>query len=565
VKKPSDFRILAKIQALLAMLAFVSLAVTVFATTRMQLIDDNYGALLDGPGVANLALARASRNMVYVDRSIYRLIGSASAETIAAAQEEITDNDGFFDKQVNKAIKALPGEADEIRQVSDAYKAALSSTCAETLQRGRSPADDDKKQAAALMQSQCDPAFHKSIEDMSALTNHILKNSDDASDKTAAVTVSTIRYTYLSVAVGLVMVMTLAAYLTRSGISKPIGGLSANLNEIAQGNLSVTVAGTSRGDEIGTIARAVESLMENLRRAERLGREQEQTRIDRENRTREIERFTKEFDQTVKTVLETVDGAIADLERTSDTMSGNSQKTKLQTEDVAVSTEQASANVNMVAASAEQLTASIREIAERVEESSRASQAASDEAAETNETMRGLAASSAKIGNVVGLINNIANQTNLLALNATIEAARAGEAGKGFAVVAHEVKSLAKQTASATDEITSQIAAVQDSSRRAVAAIDTIVRRITEISEISASISSAVEQQSAATSEISRNIQLAATRTQAVSESIGTVTEAAAETGSAADRVLSSTRSLASEASGLRRIVGGFLENVRKA
>ena len=190
---------------------------------------------------------------------------------------------------------------------------------------------------------------------------------------------------------------------------------------------------------------------------------------------------------------------------------------------------------------------------------------AADEASKTNQTVTGLAESSARIGDVVSLINDIASQTNLLALNATIEAARAGDAGKGFAVVAGEVKNLANQTGRATEEISQQIAAVQEATRQAVDAIGGIVKRIEEINQISAAIASAVEEQSAATAEIARNVQQAASGTQEVSATIGGVTKAAEETGAAATEVLSSVKSVNQQADALKGVVANFLTGVKAA
>jgi methyl-accepting chemotaxis protein len=218
-----------------------------------------------------------------------------------------------------------------------------------------------------------------------------------------------------------------------------------------------------------------------------------------------------------------------------------------------------------MATAAEELSSSIREISRQVDQSASVAAAAASDAEQTNRTVQGLAESSARIGEVVSLINDIASQTNLLALNATIEAARAGDAGKGFAVVAGEVKTLATQTARATDEIGQQIAAVQAATTQAVAAIGGIVKRIDEINMIAAAISSAVEEQSAATSEIARNIQQAAVGTERVSNNIGGVNQAAGETRAASDQVLNASESLISQSSYLETEVSKFLSGVRTA
>ncbi len=214
---------------------------------------------------------------------------------------------------------------------------------------------------------------------------------------------------------------------------------------------------------------------------------------------------------------------------------------------------------------AEEMAASINQIAQQVSKSSDMAKAAVEKAERTNATMQSLAEGSQKIGEVVDLISDIASQTNLLALNATIEAARAGDAGKGFAVVASEVKSLANQTAKATDEIASQIGAIQSATNDAVAAIKGIGEKIGEMDEVSTQIASAIEEQGAATGEISRNSQEAATGTQEVSSNVAGVTQAAAETGSAASQVLGAAGDLSKHAETLRAEVDKFLAEVRAA
>ena len=360
------------------------------------------------------------------------------------------------------------------------------------------------------------------------------------------------------VVAGLVIVMMLRQVI------RQLAGLTGAMRRLAEKDMAVEIPGRDRTDEIGAMAKAVLVFKENMLRADRLAAEQETERAAREERARKLEEMARTFDSGVSGVLDTVSRALGDLDKTARVMSDISQKTSEQATAVAAASEEASVSVQTVASAAEELSASIAEIARQVEQSSRVSQATSEEAAHTNDMVLGLAETSAKIGDVVKLINDIASQTNLLALNATIEAARAGDAGKGFAVVAGEVKNLANQTARATDEISAQIGAVQAATAQAVSAIGSIVTRIQEINEIAAAIASAVEEQSAATAEIARNVQQAASGTHEVSSNIVGVTRAAGETGSAAGDVLSSSQTLSKGADQLRETVTGFLDGVRR-
>ena len=226
---------------------------------------------------------------------------------------------------------------------------------------------------------------------------------------------------------------------------------------------------------------------------------------------------------------------------------------------------QTSSNMQAVASGAEELAASVSEISRQASDALSISLQAVQQANETSAIVSGLAIAAQKIGDVVKLINNIAEQTNLLALNATIEAARAGEAGRGFAVVAAEVKSLASQTAKATDEISSHISGMQGATQESVAAIKEIGGTIGKISEIASTIASAVEEQGSATQEIARSVQNVARGTQAASENVMQVNRGATETGSASEEVLNSARTLTSESTRLRQELDRFMANIRAA
>ncbi len=269
------------------------------------------------------------------------------------------------------------------------------------------------------------------------------------------------------------------------------------------------------------------------------------------------------FESNVKTVVESVASASTEMEMSARTLSATAEEASSQSTAVAAASEEASTNVQTVAAAAEQLAQSVEEVGRQVQQSSTIASNAVSEAQKTNEEVEGLATAAEKIGEVVGLINDIASQTNLLALNATIEAARAGDAGKGFAVVATEVKSLADQTATATEDISSQISAIQNATENAVKSIKGISGTIGELSEISSAIASAVEEQSAATREIAQSVEQAAAGTADVSQNITGVTSGAQQTGDASAQVLEAASELSKQAETLRSQVDGFLVEVR--
>jgi methyl-accepting chemotaxis protein len=355
-------------------------------------------------------------------------------------------------------------------------------------------------------------------------------------------------------------------YMLGRTIVNPINAMTIAMRRIAQGDTSTPIPALGRGDEVGAMAQSVKVFKDNMIEAERLRSEQEalKAQADSERKLLMV-RMADEFERGVRSSLDSLAGAASDMQATSKGMSSTASEASQQATSVAAVAEQASANVQTVAAATEELSSSVYEIGRQVTQSTEIAGQAVAEANRTNVTVQGLSAAAQKIGDVVKLISDIASQTNLLALNATIEAARAGEAGRGFAVVANEVKSLASQTAKATDEISSQVGAMQNATTEAVQAIESIGRTIGAINEITSAISVAVEQQGSATQEIARSVHEAALGTGQVSRNIAAVNDAAEKTGSASNGVLSSAEQLSKQAATLRSDVDRFLSNVRAA
>ncbi|NVO15462.1 MAG: methyl-accepting chemotaxis protein [Rhodoplanes sp.] len=345
----------------------------------------------------------------------------------------------------------------------------------------------------------------------------------------------------------------------------PLQVIRAAMVKVADGDLSTEVPYRDRTDEIGSLAAALATFKQNAVEKARIEQEQEQRRAQATHRQQAIERHIAAFEAGIGDALQALGSAATGMRQTSDTLSATADRTNGQARDAASSSTEASQNVETVAAASEELSSSIHEISRQVSHAATVAKRAVAETQETDATVQGLTDAAHKIGEIVNLITAIASQTNLLALNATIEAARAGEAGKGFAVVASEVKTLAGQTAKATEDISGQVGAIQTVADQALAAMRRIGSTITEVSAVASSIAAAVEEQGAATAEITRNTQEAARRTRDVSENIGGVRAGADATGAAADGVKSSAEILNLQADKLRSEVDTFLHNIRAA
>jgi methyl-accepting chemotaxis protein len=361
------------------------------------------------------------------------------------------------------------------------------------------------------------------------------------------------------------LLLIVTSVLSALSIAGPMRSLSRAMQELANGNFGIQLPGIGRKDEIGAVARAVETFKVKAEEKAVLEAESKRQQDDilAGQRRADMIKLADAFEGAVGEIVSTVSTASTELEHSATALTSTAERTQEITVAVASASEEASANVQSVASATEELSSSVNEISRQVQDSARIAADAVGQARATTERVSELSKAASRIGDVVELINTIAGQTNLLALNATIEAARAGDAGRGFAVVASEVKALAEQTAKATGEIGQQIAAIQTATNQSVGAIGQISNTIESLAEIASTVAAAVEQQGAATQEIARNVQQAAQGTGEVSSRIADVQRGATATGSASTQVLSSAQSLSRDSGRLQMEVGRFLRSVR--
>jgi methyl-accepting chemotaxis protein len=484
----------------------------------------------------------------------------ADAQATLRAMKDLTGRYAVERRSYDALID--PGEETALfRQIDDAWSHYLALHEQLTAAVG----NGDKSQAVALLTAGMVAPFYQVIDLLGKDVDYTTAQESKASGLVAALFASTRAATEGAVGLTALATLLIGFGLVR-GISAPLTKMTAAISRLADRDMATVIPGAGRGDEIGRIAQSMQVFKDTMIRADRLGIEQEAIKVTAAAGQKALMNQTADaFEASVGSLVAMLSSGATELQATAQSMAATATQTHQQATTVAAAAEEASAGVQTVAAAAEELTASIGEISRQVAHSAKITGRAVEDARRTDTIVRALAEGAQKIGDVVQLINGIAGQTNLLALNATIEAARAGDAGKGFAVVASEVKSLAGQTAKATEEIGAQIRQIQDATGEAVLAIKAIGATIEEVNVIASNIAAAVEEQGAATAEITRNVQQTAVSTQEVSATIVGVSQAANETGSAASQVLSAASGLSQQAGRLTSEVSSYVVAVRAA
>jgi methyl-accepting chemotaxis protein len=568
MRKFSDWLVLYKLLALVAALALVIGAVVVVGIYGVKTFDAETNVVADA-GIDAALGERIQKDVNALTSAEFRLAASPTPEIIAAVEGEIATSKARLEQSLDDGQKTA--DADQmakltaLRDALKTYFAEIDKTVAKAKELGAQvQADTARRQIidAAMASRDEGENADKTAAAYSDISKAEMEQELRAADRLSdELDVTMIVTALLGIVGGLVLGYVMAAY----AIARPITRSVARLKLLSEGDTSTEILGIGRQDEIGQIAGTMQVFRDNLIKNREMQAREAEAQAARVERAEKIDRLTVAFDHASSAALKTVAAAATELQATASSMNATAEETSRQASVVASASEETTANVQTVAAATEELSASIHEITSQVTESTRIVGEAVQQAQDTNAKVQGLADAAQKIGDVVRIISEIAGQTNLLALNATIEAARAGEMGKGFAVVASEVKTLATQTAKATDEISGQVRSIQEATTSSASAIRDIGGTINRVNEIATAIASAVEEQGAATQEISRNVQQAAQGTQEVSTNIVSVSTAAEHTGSAASEVLTAAGELAMQAEVIRGEVEKYIAGVRAA
>ncbi len=487
---------------------------------------------------------------------------STQASQMAVHDRRITElqRDMATARQRYEALISSAEEAALYRQWQDAWQ-RYEATMGQALTLSRANSNDE---ARAVVERELRPAALEAmrlLDQLAGLNERgAATEANDARDSAGSA------FTLIAVLglVALVAGIVIAAVVTRA-LSRQMAAVATPMGRLAEGDLAAKVPSLPARTEMGAFARQLSVFKTALIAQKEADAKALQDAEEKAKRAATLARLVAAFESGAAESLRGMASAVTELDAMASSMTETAQRGQDNATGVAAAASEAAGSVNTVASSAEELGASIADVARQIGETASIARRASDDARASDATVTNLSEAAQRIGDVVRLISDIAGQTNLLALNATIEAARAGEHGKGFAVVASEVKTLAAQTAKATEQIAAQIATMQAETGRAVDAIRGIAETIGRVDSITVQVAAAAEEQSAATQEIIRAVVTASTGTQRVSGYADQVMQGATATGAAATQVGASSRELAQRAETLRREVDQFLDGVRAA
>ncbi len=586
----SRFRIAPKIYGVVALLSLVSILIATISVVAMN----KYTELVDSAALASkrALLGENTNSMIYAvvmeSRGVYMSEDQATADRYADGIEAYLGKMEQYLAQWKPLVP--PAEAAEFEE-TEATARKFIEFRRELARLARSEGHEAAREFGDNAVNRANRARLNEV--MNTEISGISADIDRTTAELEAFQQSVQTVLIVVALVGLAIGAGLALVIVTGGLTRPLNAMTANMRRLANGDLRIDITDTDRGDEVGEMARALEVFKQTMirndefaeetrRQTEEIQRQSAETERQAEEirraseemarqaeaqaaRAETLDRLVREFNGNVDATLHSLARVAEEMDQTANLMKIAADRASSQSTAVASASSQASANVHTVAAAAEEMNSSIREIGRLVVDASKIAAGAVSNAEKTSATIQALSVSADKIGEVVQIINSIASQTNLLALNATIEAARAGEAGKGFAVVASEVKSLANESAKATEEISAQISRVQSETSGAVSAIGEISSIIHQINEIAATIAAAVEEQGAATQEIARNVQEAAQGTTEVSKNIEGVNGAVTDTRNEADKVAATAAAVKANAGELRARIEEFINRVRAA
>ncbi|MDO8289884.1 MAG: methyl-accepting chemotaxis protein [Parvibaculum sp.] len=557
----NNLSIKAKIIGAFAVVLAITISLGIFAVQRIGLVNHDAVELRDNwmPATNSVLTILAQANRMRQVEAVHLLVQTADEK--AEEEKKIAEIVAEIEAKWKSYVAHIESDeerklADKTRTLLDAYL-ILSDKIIEMSRNNDPAATELYLNEARVVSGEFRDALMVDVK-FNVDSGVAAGNEGEAAYNSARI--------WIFIALGLAAALcALAGLAIIMSVSTPIQVMTVAMKRLADHDLTAVVPGVERKDEIGAMAGAVQIFKDNMIKGDELAAAQAAENEAKLKRTARLEGLTNAFENKVGSLVQSLSAAATEMESTASSMTDLAEQGNSKAMLVATASEQTSANVQTVATATEELSASIQEISKQVANSSRIANQAVEDARATDAVVQELAVGAQKIGEIIQLINDIAGQTNLLALNATIEAARAGDAGKGFAVVASEVKSLATQTAKATDEISAQITQIQNATGQAVTAINGIGTTIQEMSEIAGAIAAAVEEQGAATLEISRNVQQAAQGTEEVSRSIIDVKQASTDTGAASAQVLGAAGELARNSSDLSAEVDQFLAGVKAA